>query len=108
MQRAEIDELLTKAKELLKPELTPIAYTTWIQPIQIDSIENTTITLYVASDVHKNMIEGRYLPLIQSTFAFLTNINYTILITCHTTDPNSEMQNTCKVVQWVFYIINLI
>ncbi len=93
MQRAEMNELLTKAKELLIPELTPIAYTTWIQPIQIDSIENTTITLYVASDVHKNMIEGRYLPLIQSTFAFLTNINYTILITCHATDPNSEMQN---------------
>lgn len=93
MQRAEMNELLTKAKELLIPELTPIAYTTWIQPIQIDSIENTTLTLYVASDVHKNMIEGRYLPLIQSTFAFLTNINYTILITCHATDPNSEMQN---------------
>lgn len=94
MQRAEIDELLTKAKELLKPELTPIAYTTWIQPIQIDSIESTAITLYVASDVHKNMIEGRYLPLIQSTFAFLTNIDYTISITCQATDSNSELQNS--------------
>ena len=63
MQRAEIEELLTKAKELLRPELNQIAFTTWIQPIQINSIEDTTITLYVPSDVHKNMIEGRYLPL---------------------------------------------
>lgn len=94
MQRAEIEELLTKAKELLRPELNQIAFTTWIQPIQINSIEDTTITLYVPSDVHKNMIEGRYLPLIQTTFAFLTNINYTILITCHATDPNSDLQNS--------------
>lgn len=94
MQRAEMNELLTKAKELLVPELTPIAYTTWIQPIQIDSVENTTITLSVASDVHQNMIEGRYLPLIQSTFAFLTNIDYTIVITCHSVDPNFEMSSS--------------
>lgn len=94
MQRAEIDELLTKAKELLKPELNQIAFTTWIQPLQINSIEDTTITLYVPSDVHKNMIEGRYLPLIQTTFSFLTNINYDILLTCHSSDPNSETQNS--------------
>lgn len=94
MQRAEIDELLTKAKELLKPELTPIAYNTWIQPIQIASIEDTNITLYVASDVHKNMIEGRYLPLIQSTFAFLTNIDYAISVTCHSADQNLETSNS--------------
>lgn len=94
MQRAEIDELLTKAKELLKPELNQIAFTTWIQPIQINSIEDTTITLYVPSDVHKNMIEGRYLPLIQTTFAFLTNINYEILLSCHSADQNSETSNS--------------
>jgi len=80
MQRAEIEELLTKAKELLKPEVTDIAYKTWILPLEIYSIENNILTLHVASDVHKNMIEGRYSALIQNTFAFLTHIDYDIVV----------------------------
>lgn len=80
MQRAEIEELLTKAKELLKPEVTDIAYKTWIVPLEIDSMENNIITFHVALDVHKNMIEGRYSALIKNTFAFLTHIDYDIIV----------------------------
>ena len=78
MQRAEIEELLTKAKELLKPEVTSIAYTTWIVPLEIDSMENSIITFHVATDVHRDMIAGRYASLIKNTFSFLTNIDYDI------------------------------
>ncbi len=80
MQRAEIEELLTKAKELLKPEVTDITYKTWILPLEIDSIENNFIVFHVATDMHKNMIEGRYIPLIKNTFSFLTNIDYDIKV----------------------------
>ena len=80
MQRAEIEEILTKAKELLKPEVTNIAYTTWIVPLEIDSIENSIITFHVATNVHKDMIEGRYSDLIKNTFSFLTNIDYDIKV----------------------------
>ena len=80
MQRAEIEQLLTKAKELLKPEVTDIAYKTWIMPLEIDSMENNMITFHVALDVHKNMIEGRYSDLIKNTFAFLTHIDYDITV----------------------------
>lgn len=97
MQRAEIQELLTKAKELLKPEVTDIAYKTWIAPLEISSIENNMITLYVASDVHKNMIEGRYLPLIKNTFAFLTNIDYSITLSCNPIENNTNMQNASPI-----------
>lgn len=78
MQKAEIEELLTKAKKLLEPEVTSIAYTTWIVPLEIEAIEDNIITFHVQSDVHKNMIEGRYANLIKNTFAFLTHIDYTI------------------------------
>ena len=78
MQRAEIEELLTKAKKLLEPEVTSIAYTTWILPLEIEVIENNIITFHVQSDVHKNMIEGRYANLLKNTFAFLTHVDYTI------------------------------
>ncbi len=80
MQRAQIEELLTKAKELLRPEVTDIAYKTWILPLEIDTIENNLIVISVSSIVHKNMIEGRYTDLIKNTFSFLTNIDYDIKI----------------------------
>ena len=34
MQKAEINELNTKAKELLKTEVTGISYSTWISNIE--------------------------------------------------------------------------
>lgn len=80
MQTAEIEELLTKAKELLVPEVTDIAYKTWILPLKIDSIENSIILFHVATKVHKDMIENRYASLIKNTFAFLTHIDYDIKV----------------------------
>lgn len=80
MQRAEIEELLTKAKELLKSEVTTISYTTWIQNLEIDSIENNTITFHVQNEVQKDMIQGRYSPLIKNTFGFLTNVDYDVVV----------------------------
>ena len=82
MQRKEIDELLTKAKKLLEPEVTSIAYKTWIIPLEIISMENSTITFHVGSIVHKDMITGRYATLIKNTFSFLTNIDYDIKVIC--------------------------
>ena len=45
MQREELNELLTKAKELLKNEVTKIAYETWIRDLDIESAENNNIVL---------------------------------------------------------------
>ena len=80
MQRAEIDELLTKAKELLKSEVTPISYKTWIHELQIESISNNLITIITQNDIQKDMLESRYVPVIRNTFSFLTNINYEVIV----------------------------
>ena len=80
MQKAEINELLTKAKDLLKSEVTGISYTTWIQDIEIQSIDNNVITILTPNFLHKNMLESRYLPLIKNTFSFFTHIDYEIKV----------------------------
>ena len=80
MQRAEIDELLTKAKELLKSEVTPISYKTWIHELQIENISNNLITIITQNDIQKDMLESRYVPIIRNTFSFLTNINYEVIV----------------------------
>ena len=72
----EPNELLTRAKSLLKEELTSIAYSTWIQDLEIKNITENTITLKVKSDVHMDTINSRYYDLISNTFKFITNKSY--------------------------------
>ena len=43
-------ELLTKAKELLKDEVTSITYETWIKPLEIQSIEGNHIVFKAISE----------------------------------------------------------
>ena len=52
MQKEELNELLTKAKELLKNEVTKISYETWIRDLDIDSAENGNIVLVANNAFH--------------------------------------------------------
>lgn len=90
MQKAEINELNTKAKELLKTEVTGISYSTWISNIEIFSVDDTTITIMAQNIVHKDMLESRYLSLLKNTFSFITHKNYDIKIICEEDMPKDE------------------
>ena len=67
------NDLLTKAKDLLKEEMTTISYTTWIKNMEIDSIVDNKITLIALSDMQKDALETRFYDLICNTFNFITN-----------------------------------
>ena len=58
------NELLEKAKELLKEEVTSISFETWIKPLKIDSIKNNHIVFIANSEFQKDFIENKYTPLI--------------------------------------------
>ena len=45
----ELNDLLTKAKELLKEEVTRISYETWIKILEIQSAVNDHIVLLTSS-----------------------------------------------------------
>lgn len=90
MQKAEINELNTKAKELLKTEVTEISYSTWISNIEIFSVDDTTITIMAQNIVHKDMLESRYLSLLKNTFSFITHKNYDVKIICEEDMPKDE------------------
>ena len=49
------DELLNKAKELLKVEMTEIAYETWFGPVEITEMTDTTIVLKASSKYAREM-----------------------------------------------------
>ena len=90
------NDLLTKAKDLLKEEMTTISYTTWIKNLEIDSIIDNKITLIALSDMQKDALETRFYDLICNTFNFITNKTCEIKIiekTENTKDRDPEVQS---------------
>ena len=49
------EELMYSAKELLKDEVTTIAYDTWIKNIKISKLTEDTIIIVAESDIHKDL-----------------------------------------------------
>jgi len=74
------NDLLTKAKDLLKDEMTTISYTTWIKNLEIQSISDNKIVLIALSKMQKDAIESRLFDLVCNTFNFITNKNCEIEI----------------------------
>ena len=75
MQKEELNELLTKAKELLKNEVTKISYETWIRDLDIESADNNKIVLIANNAFQKESILSRYHDLLKNTFNYITNKN---------------------------------
>ena len=69
----ELNELLTKAKELLKDEMTKISYETWIKNLEIQSFDNDIVVLVASLGFQKESIQSRYYDLLTNTFNFITN-----------------------------------
>ena len=76
----EKDELLNRAKELLKEEVTQIAYETWFSPMVITEMTDSNIVLKASSPYAKEMLETRYADLVLNTFKFITNRDWTISV----------------------------
>lgn len=74
------NDLLTKAKDLLKEEMTSISYTTWVKNLEIKSVHDNKIVLIAQSTFQKEAIETRYAELIVNTFNFITNKNCEISV----------------------------
>ena len=73
-------DLLTKAKELLKEEVTRISYETWIKILEIQSAENDHIVLLTSSSYQKEVVETKFSDLLTNTFNYITNRDCTVSI----------------------------
>lgn len=75
-----LNELLTKAKDLLKEETTEISYQTWFKSLDIDSMNGNNIVLVADSIFQKELLESKFQDLIVNTFNYLTNMVCSISI----------------------------
>lgn len=91
MSSENLNELWSKAKELLKDETTVITYQTWIQPLELKSVNNNVIVLVASNPFQKDTIESRYLTLLTNTFNFITNKKCNVTIKLK--DEEDELVN---------------
>ena len=58
-------ELWEKVKELLREEVSPVSFSTWIeQPLKPVYVQDDTLALEVISDYMENNVRARYLTMI--------------------------------------------
>ena len=88
------DELLEKAKELIKDEVTKISYSTWIETLGIQSISNDHIVFTAISEFQKDMIENKFNMLILNTLSYITNKNWTFSVV----DLSSEGEENVEII----------
>lgn len=86
----ELNELLTKAKELLKDEMTNISYETWIKSLNIRDFTDDKIILIASSPFQKDAVETRYYDLVANTFKFITNKDCKIIVEYQDPDSTEE------------------
>lgn len=86
----EKEELIAKIRELLKPEITPISYDTWIVPLGIKSIEGNNIVFTTNSEFHKDFIENKYNNLLLNTLKYITNKEWTFSVIDLAKEGSSE------------------
>lgn len=73
MNNEELAEIWDKAKDLLKSETSMITFQTWIQPLELKSLNDNIVTFLANSSFQKETLEMKYMDLITNTFSFLTN-----------------------------------
>ena len=74
------DELLNQAKELLKEEVTQIAFQTWFSSMEIAEMNDSHIVLKAGSPYGGELLQTRYADLILNTFKFITNREWTFSV----------------------------
>lgn len=93
MSSESINELWLKAKDLLKSETTVITFETWIQPLELKSINDNVIVLVASNSFQRDTVESRYLDLLTNTFNFLTNKKCKVFIKLDSDDTDMLSQS---------------
>jgi chromosomal replication initiator protein len=72
------DYIWGKAIDIIKEEITEVSFNTWIEKIELLSMDGDVICLGVPSEFHKGIIECRYIKLLKTALRSITGRDYTI------------------------------
>ena len=100
------DELMSKIKELIKPEMTQISFNTYINPLIIEKIDSSNIIFQCDGILIKEMLEYKYAPLVLNTIQYITNRAFTFSV--HSTEEDKRNSNNISNSQETFNSNNII
>ncbi len=92
--QTELDELMDKAKDILKNEMIIVSFNTWFKSLRLINIVDNKIYLETDTYVQKNFILSRYNELVTNTFNFLTNSSNEIIISSADEKNTKDSNNT--------------
>ena len=64
--------------DLIKADILPVSYETWIKPIVPVEINENRLVLQVPNEYNITMICERYMDLIKNSILYITGIDYEI------------------------------
>ena len=74
----DIVKIWSQVLNLIKEDILPVSYSTWIETITPVHIEENTLILEVPYEFNKTIVDERYTELIKNALLFVTNTNYEI------------------------------
>lgn len=101
----EMNDVLARAKELIREEITPLRYNTTIKPIEIISLTDTDVCLKVQTLYQKSKILEQYCAdLLKEALLLVTEKDLNIEIICEEElakekDNNDEIEKTLPITQ---------
>jgi chromosomal replication initiator protein len=73
-----LHEIWDEARDIMKNELMPVSFSTWIETIDPVAIEGNTIILQTTGNLNRNVLENRYNDLIKNTIKHVTQQDYIV------------------------------
>lgn len=101
----EMNDVLARAKELIREEITPLRYNTTIKPIEIISLTDTDVCLKVQTLYQKSKIMEQYCAdLLKEALLLVTERDLNIEIICEEElakekDSNDEIEKPLPIIQ---------
>ena len=87
------NELMESIRKRLKPELATISYTTYIEPLIIEKIDDSHIVFQCDGNLKKDALEHKYASLVLDTIKDITNREYTFSVHSLENDKNEKDTN---------------
>lgn len=95
MELLQANEIWKEALKIIEKEITPLSFNTWIKPLKPISAQNDCFTLETDDIFFKDLINDRYLNLIENVIKQITNMPYSVKITIPNENSNkSPLNNT--------------
>lgn len=80
MNHTELNSIWNQALEIIEKEITQVSFDTWMKKLTPLSVEDNTIILETKEAFTKDMIDNRYLNLIENVLKQITNTEYKVKV----------------------------